>query len=63
MARTIEDVLARRTRSLFLDAKSAMESAGFVGKLLQQQLHRSDDWRQEQLQRFTEVARGFSQPN
>ena len=59
MARTIEDVLARRTRSLFLDANAATESAEFVGKLLQLELNRSDDWRQEQLQRFTEVARGY----
>lgn len=59
MARTIEDVLSRRTRSLFLDANAAMESAEFVGELLQQELNRSDDWRQEQLQRFAEVATGY----
>jgi len=59
MAQTIEDVLARRTRSLFLDAKAALESAEFVGKLLQQELHRSDEWRLDQMQRFSDVALGY----
>jgi glycerol-3-phosphate dehydrogenase len=30
MARTIEDVLARRTRALFLDAAAALEAAPVV---------------------------------
>ena len=30
MARTVEDVLARRTRALFLDARAAMEAAPVV---------------------------------
>lgn len=59
MAQTIEDVLARRTRSLFLDAKAAMESAELVGTLLQQELNRSDDWRLDQMQRFENIAEGF----
>ena len=56
MAQTIEDVLARRTRSLFLDANAAKESAEFVGKLLQEELNRSDDWKLNQMQRFSDVA-------
>ncbi len=60
MAQTIEDVLARRTRSLFLDAKAAMESAEFVGKLLQQEMNRSDDWTRKQIQQFSEVACGYT---
>ena len=59
MAQSIEDVLARRTRSLFLDARAASESAEFVGKLLQQELNRSDEWRLEQIQRFSDVALGY----
>ena len=59
MARTIEDVLARRTRGLFRDANAAMESAEFVGKLLQQELNRSDHWRLEQFRRFNDVVGGF----
>ncbi len=61
MALTIEDVLARRTRALFLDARAAMESAEFVGELLQRELKRSVDWKINQLQRFSEIARGYCQ--
>lgn len=59
MAQTIEDVLARRTRLLFLDAKAALESAELVGHLLQYELKRSDDWRLDQIRQFSEVARGY----
>ena len=34
MARTVEDVLARRTHALFLNARAAMEAAPAVSKLL-----------------------------
>ena len=61
MAQTIEDVLARRTRALFLDARAAMESAAFVGELLQQELKRDDRWMLEQMQHFSMVARGYCQ--
>ena len=38
MARTVEDVLARRTRALFLDARAAMEAAPAVAKVLAKEL-------------------------
>ena len=38
MARTVEDVLARRTRALFLDARAAMEAAPAVARLLAKEL-------------------------
>ena len=61
MAQTIEDVLARRTRALFLDAHAAMESAAFVGELLQQELKRTDHWKIEQMNHFSMIARGYCQ--
>jgi len=61
MAQTIEDVLARRTRALFLDARAAMESAAFVGELLQRELQKRTDWKVDQLQQFSEIARGYCQ--
>ena len=61
MAQTIEDVLARRTRALFLDARAALESATFVGELLQQELQRSADWKADQMQQFSETAAGYCQ--
>ncbi len=59
MAQTIEDVLARRTRALFLDAHAALESAAFVGELMQQELKQSAEWQVDQLQRFSVNARGY----
>ena len=59
MARTVEDVLARRTRALFLDARAAIEAAPVVASLLARELNRSDDWRTRDLSDFLGVAKGY----
>jgi len=59
MARTVEDVLARRTRALFLDARAAIEAAPAVADVLAQELDRSDDWKSRDLESFLAVARGY----
>jgi glycerol-3-phosphate dehydrogenase len=59
MARTVEDVLARRTRALFLDARAAIEAAPVVADLLAKELGRSDAWRDRDLQQFIELANGY----
>ena len=59
MARTVEDVLARRTRALFLDARAAIEAAPAVADLLSRELGRSEDWKLRDLESFTAVARGY----
>ena len=59
MARTMEDVLARRTRALFLDAKAAIEAAPAVADLLAKELGRSAAWREKDLQNFLTVAQGY----
>lgn len=59
MARTVEDVLARRTRALFLDARAAMEAAPAVASLLARELNRSEAWRAKNLADFLEVAKGY----
>lgn len=59
MARTVEDVLARRTRALFLDARAAIEAANSVGELLQAELRQSDAWQREQTSSFLELAAGY----
>jgi glycerol-3-phosphate dehydrogenase len=56
MARSIEDVLARRVRILFLDAKAAIEIAPLVGELLRVELNETDDWRVEQISEFIQIA-------
>ncbi len=59
MARTVEDVLARRTRALFLDARAAMEAAPIVADVLAKELGRSKDWCDKDLQDFRTVAQGY----
>jgi glycerol-3-phosphate dehydrogenase len=59
MARTVEDVLARRTRALFLDARAAIEAAPQVADLLAKELGRSDAWREKDLQDFLKIAQGY----
>ena len=56
MARTIEDVLARRLRLLFLDAAAAIEAAPKVAELLAKELHRDEDWKKDQIVQFIKLA-------
>ena len=59
MARTVEDVLARRTRALFLDARAAIEAAPAVANLLAAELGRSEEWKAKDLAAFLDVAKGY----
>ena len=59
MARTIEDVLARRVRLLFLDARAALEVAPTVGEILAKELNREKDWVKKQLSEFQELANQY----
>ena len=59
MARTIEDVLARRIRLLFLDAEAAIESAEQVSFILAASLKKDEAWRLEQLQSFKAMAEHY----
>lgn len=58
-ARTVEDVLARRTRALFLDAVAATEAAPVVASLLAKELGRSDNERDADLASFISIAAGY----
>jgi glycerol-3-phosphate dehydrogenase len=59
MARTVEDVLARRTRALFLDAKRALDAAPAVAEILAAELGRDESWRAEQVEAFRRVGETF----
>jgi glycerol-3-phosphate dehydrogenase len=59
MAMTVEDVLARRLRLLFLDARAAIEVAPQVAWLMAQELGRDEEWVVEQIRDFTKVAKGY----
>ena len=59
MARTVEDVLARRVRVLFLDAAAAIRIAPLVAKLLAQELGRDAKWEEAQVEAFRQLAQHY----
>lgn len=59
MARTVEDVLARRTRALFLNARAALEMAPTVAELMAAELGWSEAGKQTQLAGFRAVAANY----
>jgi glycerol-3-phosphate dehydrogenase len=59
MARTVDDVLARRTRSILLDARAAIEVAPKVAALMATELGRDESWQGDQVAVFTAIARGY----
>jgi glycerol-3-phosphate dehydrogenase len=60
MALTVEDVLARRTRALFLNARAALAMAPKVADILAVELGRDDAWKKRQLLAFEETARNYT---
>ena len=59
MARTVEDILARRTRALFLNARAALLMAERVAVLLAVELKRDVNWVDQQVAEFQQVASGY----
>jgi len=59
MARTVEDVLARRMRLLFLDAKTAIETAPVTARLMAEELNKDATWQEEQVNAFTKLAQAY----
>jgi glycerol-3-phosphate dehydrogenase len=59
MARTIEDVLARRMRALFLNARAALEMAEPVAELLATELKWAPEMKARQLTAFRNTAHNY----
>ena len=58
-ARTLEDVLARRTRALFLNARAALQAAPQAAELMARELNRDAAWQSGQLRRFRQTAENY----
>ena len=56
MARTVEDVLSRRTRALLVDAKAAVRAAPAVATVMAKELGRDSRWADEQVAAFGRLA-------
>jgi glycerol-3-phosphate dehydrogenase len=59
MARTVEDFLSRRTRSLLLDARASIEMAPRVAEVMATELGYDADWQAAQVSAYTELARKY----
>jgi glycerol-3-phosphate dehydrogenase len=62
MAYTLEDVLARRTRSLLLDARASIEAAPVAAELMAKELGRDAGWIAAQVAEYTQLAQGYLPP-
>jgi glycerol-3-phosphate dehydrogenase len=62
MARTVEDVLARRTRALFLNARAAMEMAPAVAEMMGGVLGWNGTAKADQITAFEQSARNYLGP-
>jgi glycerol-3-phosphate dehydrogenase len=59
MAITVEDILARRTRLLFLDAKKAIETAPLIAKQMAIVLNKDEEWIQLEIDNFMQLAKNY----
>lgn len=59
MARTIEDVLSRRTRALLLNAKASVEVAPRVAELIASELGFGKSWQNDQIVQYRDLAKTY----
>ncbi|MEM8489001.1 MAG: glycerol-3-phosphate dehydrogenase/oxidase [Bacteroidota bacterium] len=59
MARTVEDVMSRRTRALLLDARASIAVADEVAAMMAKELGYDASWQAEQVNTFTKLARRY----
>ena len=62
MARTVDDVISRRTRALFLNAKAAQRMIEPVATLLAGELGRDEAWRRSQIHSASALAAKYLVP-
>lgn len=59
MAETVEDILSRRLRILFIDARAAKEMAPKVAQLMAQIANFDQAWIDDQINQFNQLADGY----
>ena len=59
MARTVEDVLSRRTRALLLDARESIRICPEVAKLMAEVLGKDASWIENEVQQYTKLAEQY----
>jgi glycerol-3-phosphate dehydrogenase len=59
MAMTVEDVLARRSRALFLNAETTLALAPKVAKIIAEEAGHNQDWFDQQIKEFNALAQNY----
>jgi len=59
MAMNVEDILARRTRSILLDAKIAKEIAPVIAEFMAKKMGKDLKWIKDQIDSFNQFAEGY----
>lgn len=59
MARTVDDILSRRTRALLLDAGASIEAAPEVARLMAAELGADEHWKHAQVEEFNSIAESY----
>lgn len=59
MARTVEDILSRRTRALLLDAKESLKIARPVAEIMARELGRDEAWVNYQVEAYLQLAKPY----
>ena len=59
MAMTVDDVLARRVRALYLDARASIEMAPKVAHIMARELGKDESWEKRQVEEFVALAKGY----
>lgn len=59
MALTVEDVLARRTRILFIDAQAAYNLAPKVASIMMKEMNKNEEWKESQISSFLKLSERY----
>ena len=59
MALTVEDVLARRVRLLFVDAREAQKAARRVAEVMAEEMGKDASWIEQQVEAFVKVSNNY----
>jgi len=59
MAKTLEDVLSRRTRCLLIDAKESIRIAPLIAKIMARELNFGENWEEQQIKLFLDLASNY----
>ena len=59
MARTVDDVLSRRVRALYMDAKASVEMAPKVASIMAKELNKDSKWEEDQVNEYASIAKNY----